>query len=148
MEIIKAEHLGFCNGVKRAIKIFATIAKAMIKAVVVPNSVNAIETIASLFGTTPDTLNASWNICPNGINAPCKIVEPPVKTKKPKHVLNVPLITSVAGFLSNKRPIKAINATSIDGSLRTSTIKSRIALPIGNSSFNSHDAINEFLALN
>ena len=105
----------YFSGVIRAIKILANIPNAIISAVAVPNSVRAIATIASLFGTTPATLKASWNISPNGANAPCKIVAPPDNTKKPKHVFTVPLITSCAGFFKSKRPVIAIRATRIDG---------------------------------
>lgn len=60
-DVLLKIYLSFVN---LAIKIFESIPKAIIKAVVVPNSFNASPTIASLLGTIPVIPNPYSNIFP------------------------------------------------------------------------------------
>lgn len=76
-------------------------------------SVKPIDTIASLFGTTPCMSKAIWNRSPNGTIDCCTTPAP--KTIKPRIVLIVPLmIARLSDFLRIK-PSIAISPTKIAG---------------------------------
>ncbi|MPM55990.1 hypothetical protein SDC9_102788 [bioreactor metagenome] len=77
---------------------FATIPNAIIKAVDVPNSSIAIATIASLFGITPDILNPSSNITPNGSNDPTITPAAALITTNPTIAFKVDFIIVSTGF--------------------------------------------------
>ena len=104
-----------------AITIFTAIPKNITNAVVVPNCCKAIETIASLLGTTPFTLNAVSNIPPKGSNDPDTTPAPADKTKNPTNVLTVPFTVSAPDFFCVKSPTKAIKETKNAGVFAIST---------------------------
>ena len=113
--------------VKRAMAMFATMPNAMMSAVAVPYFSSAVETMASLFGTTPCTLNACWKMSPSGLSEPSSTPAPPPKTMKPRMVLMVPLMISATDFFCAISPMRAMMPTSTDGTLRISTMKSSSA---------------------
>ena len=95
---------------------FANIPKHIISAVGPAYLTRPAVTIASLFGTTPCTLNAKLNHVPKSFNDPvCKNDEPADNTKNPTIVLIVPFTTSSTGFFCKHKPINAIKPTKIDG---------------------------------
>ena len=102
---------------------FQNIPRAIISAVAVPYSFNAIDTIASLLGTIPWTWNPCSNMLPIGANEFTTSPAPPPNTKNPKIVLIVPFTMSVNGFFWTNNPIIAINPTKIDGTFKMSTIR-------------------------
>ena len=88
----------YLNFVNLAIIILAIIPNAIIKAVAVPNSSIAKATTASLFGITPDILNACENIVPNGVNELVITFAAALITKKPTIAFNVDLIITSKSF--------------------------------------------------
>ncbi len=111
------------HGVSRAIRMFTSMAKNMIIAISLPNDCWAMETMASLLGTTPLMPKACWKMVAKSPSEFTTRVAPAPRMTKPMMVLTVPLMHSVTGFFWAIRPMRAIRPTSTAGSDSTSNIR-------------------------
>lgn len=96
-------------------RMFTIMPKKKIRAASEPYFTSTGPTMASLFGTTPCTLNACWNMLPKGSSAPETTDAPAASTRNPTSVRMVPFMMSVAFLRCTARPISEIRATMMDG---------------------------------
>ncbi len=111
----------YFSRVKRASSTFTTMPKKKMSAAWVPKSVSTVPTMASLFGTTPCTSKACWNMSPNGVRAPETTPAPAASTRNPTKALIVPLRVSETDLRWRTRPSRAIRPMITDGSRNMST---------------------------